>query len=138
MVNAVFCLLFILILVCAGSDITKLMIFGLFLILNLIFPLRGRPFLWRVRRFVVVPFVTVLFIVGINLCVPFGKVLLKSGFLTITEGALREGIKRAVLSRDALSKAPQCVRANGERESRACLTRRPDPSRSLHRRERPR
>lgn len=96
MVNAVFCLLFILILVCAGSDITKLMVFGLFLILNLIFPLRGRSFLWRVRRFVVVPFVTMFFIVGINLCVPFGKVLLKSGFLTITEGALREGIKRAV------------------------------------------
>lgn len=96
LLNLFLCLLFIIILVYTGSDILKLMVFVSFLFLNLVFPLGGTPFLKRVRRFIVVPFITMVFIVGINLCVPFGKVLFKSGFMIITEGALREGIKRAV------------------------------------------
>lgn len=94
--NLVFCILFIIILVYSGSDVIKLPVFVLFLLLNLVFPLNGDMFLRRLQRFVFMPLITVLFIVGINLCVPFGKVLFKSGFITITEGALREGIKRAL------------------------------------------
>lgn len=92
----VLCIIFITLLLYTDYTTVKVALLLIFLFLIFFTKESKKNVMKRLVNLVIFPFFTMLFIVAINLCIPFGKVIFKLGPLVFTEGALLEGIKKAV------------------------------------------